>query len=258
MSEEMQRRFFDDLAHRYDSRFCRARWPRNQDLKTTVILDVLGPAAERGPIVELSCGTAQIAERMLELRPELGYVGLDLSAPMLEIARTRIRRFGSRIDLREVSGGSLPLEADGFAGGFGVDVLHHIDDPPAVLRELRQALRPGSPLVFLEPNPRFPVTLALGLLQKAERNVLKIGFSNLERWLRAGGFEDVRVTYGPLYTPPGPPRLVPTLERFDRSLARVPGPGPGDLLHSASAHSGGLKAHGARSAPPVSGHRRYP
>jgi SAM-dependent methyltransferase len=217
-----QRRFFADLAGRYDRRWLRARWPRNQELKATVIRDALGDALTLGPVVEIGCGTAQIAEQLLESEPRLEYVGLDLSPPMLEVARHRLRRFGGRVELRAVEG-PLRLERACHAAAYGVDVLHHVEDPVNTLRELGDALRPHAPVVFLEPNPRFPITTMLGLLQKEERNVLKIGFRNLRYWLEAAGFEAVEVSYGSLYTPPGPPALVPVLDRIDAALGRTPG-----------------------------------
>jgi SAM-dependent methyltransferase len=221
VSEQAQRQFFEQHAARYDNRFLRARWPRNQELKARVIAGVLGSALERGPAVELGCGTAQIAAELLETHPNLGYVGLDLSSSMLQVARSRLAPFAERAELREVSG-HLPLDGEQFGCAYGVDVLHHVDDPMRVLRELRAALAPGAPLVFLEGNPRFPITTMIALLQKEERGLFKMSFRNLEGWLVGAGFEDVRVDYGPLYTPPGPPMIVPALDRIDRALSRTP------------------------------------
>ena len=128
---------------------------------------------------------------------------------------------GSVRVLREVSG-PLPLEEQTFTCAYGVDVLHHVDDPVRVLRELRAALAAGAPCVFLEGNPRFPITALIGLLQKEERGLFKMSFRNLRSWLAEAGFEDVQVEYGPLYTPPGPQAVVPVLDRIDRLLARTP------------------------------------
>lgn len=179
--EDEQRRFFERLAARYDGRFLRARWPRNQELKAIVIEDALEDVFALGPVAEIGCGTAQIAERLLELNPQFDYTGLDLSPSMLGIARRRLERFHGRVELRAVEG-ALCLEHGRYAAAYGVDVLHHMADPVRVLRELREALRPGAPVVFLEANPRFPITTMIGLLQKEERNVLKIGFRNLRSW----------------------------------------------------------------------------
>ncbi|HUH14590.1 MAG TPA: methyltransferase [Gaiellaceae bacterium] len=219
-SEQRQRAFFDAIAKRYDNRFMRSTWPRNQQLKARVVSGELGAAAATGPVAELGCGTAQVAAELLALHPELRYVGLDLSPAMLEVGRARLVPFADRTDLRSVTG-ELPLEEESLAGAFGIDVLHHAADPVAVLADLLRALRPGAPVVFLEGNPRFPLT-ALIALRPEERGLFKIGISSLRAWFEEAGLVDVTVEYGPLYTPPGPARLEPLLDAVDRGAARIP------------------------------------
>ena len=219
--EEEQRRFFEDYASRYDNRFLRSRWPRNQQLKARVVAANLGDALDGGLVVELGCGTCQVAAELLRMKPEAKYVGLDLSAAMLAAGRRRLEPFGDRVELRQVRG-PLPLQPGEFTALFGIDTLHHVDDPVRVLRELRSSLRPGAPMVFLEGNPRFPVTTVIALLQREEQGLFKMTFSNLRAWPVQAGFENVSVEYGPLYTPPGPPRLVPVLDAVDRAFGAVP------------------------------------
>lgn len=219
-SEDRQRAFFEETALGYDNRFLRAKWPRNQQLKARVIAAELGGALANAPVAELGCGTAQVAAELLALRPELRYIGLDLSPAMLEVASARLEPYADRTELRAVEG-ALPLDDESLAGVFGIDVLHHVEDPIAVLTDLRRALRPGAPAVFLEGNPRFPIT-ALIALRPEERGLFKIGFRNLTAWFEQAGLVDVRVAYGPLYTPPGPARAEPALDAVDRAAARIP------------------------------------
>jgi ubiquinone/menaquinone biosynthesis C-methylase UbiE len=106
-TEQQQRQFFEKLAGRYDNRFFRSRWPRNQQLKACVIADVVGAAGLEGAVIELGCGTAQIARDLLDRYPRLRYVGLDLSSSMLEIAGRRLDGCDDRAVLRQVRG-TLP------------------------------------------------------------------------------------------------------------------------------------------------------
>ena len=158
--EEAQRDVFDDVARRYDNRWLRSTWPRNVDARVATIERILASSLA-GLIVEIGCGTGQIGELLVERNPDLRYVGLDLSGPMLDIARGRMDRFGARVELRQVHG-ALGLEPDTYDGAFGVDVLHHVERPAVVLGEVCEALAPGGQMVFLEGNPRFPVTALLG------------------------------------------------------------------------------------------------
>lgn len=75
--------------------------------------------------------------------------GIEMSPSIVELAR---RTFG--VDMRVG-----PVETAGFAeGAFDVavafDVLEHVGDPAATLRELRRVLRPDG--ILLIQTPRFP------------------------------------------------------------------------------------------------------
>ena len=222
MSEKAQREFFERLAGRYDSRFCRSRWPRNQQLKAREVTKVLGEALRAGPVIEIGCGTGQIAGELLSANPGLRYVGSDLSQGMLDVARHRLAAYEDRVELRVSERNGVPSEDGPYAGAFGIDVLHHVEDPPELLRNLRAAMEPGAPVVFLEANPIFPITAVMGVVYRQERGVFKMRPKYLGPWLRDAGFERVDVSLGPVYTPPGPQRLDSVLDSIDRGLAKTP------------------------------------
>jgi ubiquinone/menaquinone biosynthesis C-methylase UbiE len=222
VSEKAQREFFERLARRYDSRFLRSRWPRNQQLKAAQVAKHLGSAVREGPVIEIGCGTGQIAAELLEENPGLRYVGADLSPGMLDIARDRLADFEDRIDLLVAKDNQVPAGGGPYAGAFGIDVLHHVEDPPLLLRNLCETMQPGAPVVFLEANPIFPITTVMGIVQKAERGVFNMRPKILGPWFREAGFEQVDVSLGPVYTPPGPSSWFGALESIDRALAKTP------------------------------------
>jgi SAM-dependent methyltransferase len=214
-----QQRFFDARAAGYGEILFRSRWPRNQLLKADVVARALGQDALRGRVLELGCGTGQIAEALLERSPGLAYEGIDLSPAMVELARGRLARFGERAAVGGTSSQSAPASA---SAAFGIDVLHHLPDPVAALAELRETVVPGGPVVFLESNPKFPLTAAYALAHREEHAVLRFTRRRLRGFFERAGLVDVTVELGPLYTPPGPPVLVPLYERLDRIASRVP------------------------------------
>jgi len=222
MSEKVQKEFFERIAARYDKRFCKSRWPRNQQLKAGQVAKVLGDVVREGPVIEIGCGTGQIAGELLTANPGLRYVGSDLSPAMLEIARQRLAPFADRVTLCVAEQNTVPSSDGAYAGAFGVDVLHHVENPPKLLRHLRSTLRPGAPVVFLEGNPYFPVTTFIGLVQEEERGLFKMRPKILGPWFRDAGFEHVEVSLGPVYTPPGPERFFRALDWIDRTLAKTP------------------------------------
>jgi SAM-dependent methyltransferase len=134
-----------------------ARWVTQQ-----VRLDrVLGPldgqglaTAEPAPgerVIEVGCGcgasTLALADRV---GPSGAVLGIDISAPMLAVARTRTR---SRpwVTLREADAARVT-----FSGKEGqADLLYSrlgvmfFDDPATAFTNLRRALRPGGRLAFV-------------------------------------------------------------------------------------------------------------
>lgn len=218
-----QKRFFDERAARHDRILFRARWPRNQLVKARLLGDLLLPGAGPGPIVELGCGTGQIAEAMLDADPGMTYLGIDLSDEMVRRAERRLSRFGARARASVATGNSLGLPAAAAAGAFGIDVLHHLPDPVVTLRELGKSVAPDGRVVFLESNPKFPLTTVYALAHREEHAVLRFSKSLLKRWFESAGYRDVSVELGRLFTPPGPPTLVPLYDAFDSTFARIPG-----------------------------------
>jgi SAM-dependent methyltransferase len=95
-------------------------------------------------------------------------IGLDLFL--------RKVRFGQRraAPARFVCGDALQLP---FASGaFDVvlcrDLLHHVEDRGAVLRELRRVCRPGGEVWIVEPNGRNPLIALFAILLRHERGQL--------------------------------------------------------------------------------------
>jgi 2-polyprenyl-6-hydroxyphenyl methylase / 3-demethylubiquinone-9 3-methyltransferase len=92
--------------------------------------------------VDVGCGGGLLAEEMARLGATV--VGVDPSRRSLATARAHAGAAGLTIDYRAGSGEHLPL-ADASAGiVYCVDVLEHVEDVDAVLRETARVLRPGG------------------------------------------------------------------------------------------------------------------
>lgn len=220
MTDELQRRAFDRRAGGYGSLLQRERWPRNQEWKAEQIASALAGVSSDDLVVELGCGTGQVAELVLRLLP-CRYLGVDVSAEMLARARRALEPLGGRVGLRQEPAQRLSLEDGAAAGAYGVDILHHVTDCPGTLRELRRVVRRGGRVCFLEGNPLYPLN-ALLAVRPEERGLLR---STRRAYLRdfAGAGFAVNVVPAPLFTPPGPPAAVPLWDAVDRVLGRVPG-----------------------------------
>ena len=81
-------------------------------------------------VLDVGCGDGLLAARILEARPDLEIVGIDVLA--------RPRAF---IPVQLFDGQTIPFDNGSFDAVMFVDVLHHTDDPSILLREARRVSR---------------------------------------------------------------------------------------------------------------------
>ena len=84
-----------------------------------------------GAVLDLGIGSGLVAERVLEALPRAELVGVDFSRPMLDLARERLSRFGSRVLLREgdlAEPGAIDLPHRRYKAAFSIQTMHHLDD----------------------------------------------------------------------------------------------------------------------------------
>jgi ubiquinone/menaquinone biosynthesis C-methylase UbiE len=124
---------FDRVAATYDE----TRGGLERGRRLAAILAGLLP--ERGHLLEVGVGTGAVAAGLTELGRTV--VGVDLSRPMLVVARGRLPgRVAAADALR------LPVRSGSVAGVLLVHVLHLVAEIPATLAEAARVLRPGGML----------------------------------------------------------------------------------------------------------------
>lgn len=85
-----------------------------------------------GSVLDLGCGDGQVAARLMGVRPDLTVEGADV-----------LLRPVTHIPVTLYDGLSLPFADRSFDYVTIVDVLHHTDDPAAVLAEAQRVSRLG-------------------------------------------------------------------------------------------------------------------
>lgn len=99
------------------------------------VREIVAPLAADSTL-DAGCGEG---ETMLRLDPVLGrrLLGVDISEPAVALASERV----GRADVRCASVYELPVDRDQFDLVLCLEVLEHLEDPDAALRELARASR---------------------------------------------------------------------------------------------------------------------
>jgi ubiquinone/menaquinone biosynthesis C-methylase UbiE len=78
-------------------------------------------------------------------------IGIDSVPAMLEVARGNLGALGvSNVDLVVGDAARLPLEDGSVDAAFANMVLHHAEDPAAMLREMVRVTRPGGTVAVVD------------------------------------------------------------------------------------------------------------
>ena len=134
------------------SRIALAGYEACHELVACMLATAIGPAKAARVLVAGAGGTAQEIITIGTLEPQWSFTGVDPSAPMLELSKSRIdeRGFTERVDLRLGYVDDLPAEP-AFDAATLIGVLHHLPGDEAklgILRSIAVRLLPGAPLVL--------------------------------------------------------------------------------------------------------------
>lgn len=164
---ERVREMFSDIAPTYDllnrltSLGIDQRW-RAQAAAAT--LEGLWAAGGVPELLDVACGTGDLAFALKRQSPNARIIGADSAPPMLELAAKKARKLALEVEFITADGTQLPFETASFDAVTIAYGLRNFADVDAGLREFLRVLRPGGRLVVLEfpPPPK-------GLLGSAYR-----------------------------------------------------------------------------------------
>ena len=147
-------RHFAEAAKRYDMATRAMSLGRDAAWKRALVAAL--PDLPSPFCVDLACGTGDVAFLLAERFPGGTAVGVDLSAPMLAIARDRNRFPNVRFERGDLC--ALPFpdgSADVVTGSYA---LRNAPDLREALAEVRRILSPGGVAAFLDfSNPESPL-----------------------------------------------------------------------------------------------------
>jgi tRNA (cmo5U34)-methyltransferase len=106
-------------------------------------------------VLDLGVGTGLVAEVVLDALPSAGLVGVDSSPSMLDLARSRLERFGKRVHLQQgdlARPDAIELPARCFKAAFSVQTLHHLggERKRAAFTWIADVVEPGALVVVVD------------------------------------------------------------------------------------------------------------
>ena len=183
---------FDDLAQRYDSWYDSLLGSRVFALELACLAPLLATTAH--PRLEVGVGSGRFA-RALDLE-----FGVDLAAAPLELAAARGIRV-VRADARR-----LPFASGSFGAVVAVMTVCFVDDPSALLGEVRRVLSHGATLVLGTIRADSPWGVAYQEMGRAGhafyRHAHFFSLAETTELLTSAGFE-VLASRSTLVGPPG-------------------------------------------------------
>lgn len=135
-------------------------------------------------IADLGCGTGNAAEF---LAPHVRTViAVDREPAMLSAAKKRLAEF-ENVDFRRGELDDLPLDDESIDIALVLLVLHHIDDPAAVVKEIARVLKPNGMVMIVDmtAHDRDSYRHTMGHVH--------LGFEQktVEDWARNAGLDEV-------------------------------------------------------------------
>jgi len=134
-------------------------------------------------ILDVGCGTGA----NLEMLSEFGEAeGVDVSGEALSFCRERGLK-----NVKQGEAEALPYPSSSFGLVTGLDVVEHLDDDLAGLKEMRRVLRPGGRALVFVPAFMF----LWGVQDDISHHRRRYTLDQLKRVVREAGFEVERASY---------------------------------------------------------------
>lgn len=148
-------RSFDRIATGYD----RANFIMTFGRSCAWLRDAARVALEGCPPnahgLDVATGTGDFAIELVRRSSDTNVVGLDISAPMTDLARSKLTRYDleDRIALVHGEALALPFADESFDFVVSSYLLRNVGDPGRAFAEMKRVVKPGGRIVAMDITP---------------------------------------------------------------------------------------------------------
>lgn len=136
--------------------------PVRLDYILSVARSHFGPTAPKNlRVLDVGCGGGLMCEPMARLGAKV--TGIDADAVAIEVAKNHAAGMGLVIDYQNTAAEKLADNKTRFDIILALEIIEHVDNPPAFVQSLRQLLAPGGLLILSTLN-RTPASFAGGII----------------------------------------------------------------------------------------------
>ncbi|MFC1661660.1 class I SAM-dependent methyltransferase [Gemmatimonadota bacterium] len=158
---------FDDEAFAHE--YARKHWKMAVRVGEAYAKKLKKSGFRQGRVLDVGCGFGATNLTLAERFPDSEFVGIDLSEPLLAMAREAAheRDLAGRARFEKADVMEIPFEDDSFDGLVNLNMVHLVDDPARMLDEMERVLAPDGFLFLADLKRSF-----LGMFEREIRSAL--------------------------------------------------------------------------------------
>ena len=98
-------------------------------------------------VLDVGCGNGYVLSRYANMGAKVS--GVDITQRAIDLSKRRFELAGLKGNFHITDGKSLPFKDNTFDIACSMGVLHHIEDPSPMVKEMFRVLRPGGKIILM-------------------------------------------------------------------------------------------------------------